>query len=43
MGSENKTLIKDMKWSVKTIQINLLPDLSLALFGVTDFTEFYGG
>lgn len=43
MGSENKTLIKDMKWFVKTTQINLLTDLSLALFEVTDFTEFYGG
>lgn len=42
MGSENKTVIKDMKCFVKTIQINLLPDLSLALFEVTDFTEFYG-
>lgn len=42
MGSENKTVIKDMKCFVKTIQINLLPDVSLALFEVTNFTEFYG-
>lgn len=42
MGSKYKTVIKDMKCFVKTIQINLLPDLSVAFFEVTDFTEFYG-
>lgn len=40
MDSENKTLIKDMEWFVKTIQNNLVPDLPVALFEVTDFTEF---
>lgn len=43
MDSENKTLIKDMEWFVKTMQNNLVPDLPVALFEVTDFTEFYGG
>lgn len=42
MGSEKKRVIKNQARFVKTIQISLLPSLSLALLEVTDFSEFYG-